>query len=162
MTDSNTHPLDDLLPVIAEAVERWRQANPPDLVTKQIHKLLDKHQHKVVLKLLGFDTSYSGWTLDHCNGRAGESAAGDYLRNTARDAITDWFEQTFPVQVPDDVLQRLQENMQKEYVAQVRYIMQQKIRDRAQKDVQILLDKLAAPTQLENYLQLLKIINPPE
>ncbi len=90
-TTQPINPLDELLPVIAQAVADWQAIHTPDAIKKRVTKLLDESREEIVFKLLGFDKSWEGkWKLDHCNARSGESAAGDYLRNVQADAIKEW------------------------------------------------------------------------
>jgi hypothetical protein len=62
-------------------------------VSAQIGRLLDNKLQEVVGKLLGFDVRWGNeWEVDHCNGRAGDSAAGDYLREKCGAAVKEWLD----------------------------------------------------------------------
>lgn len=85
--------LDSLLPIITNAVLDWKAAHTEEQITKRVQQLLNQNSQEIVLKLLGFDNKYGGkWEVDHCNGRDGNSAAGDYLRKVQQKAIQDWFD----------------------------------------------------------------------
>jgi hypothetical protein len=108
-----------------------------------IKSLLDKHQQQIILKLLGFDTNYNGsWELDHCNGRAGNSAAGNYLSQIAREQIPIWLGQqlgklpTLPASAIAD--------MRKLYINALRSNIQQELRTAAQQKASELVAKIEA------------------
>jgi hypothetical protein len=72
-----------------DAAMAWLKENEKDLDVI-VRKMLDRRLEMIVCKLLGFDSRWGGWTVDHCNGRGGESAAGDWLKEKAADAVRDW------------------------------------------------------------------------
>ena len=74
------NPINDLLPTVLKSIDKWKEKNSEEALTQRVHKLLDDNAETIVLKLLGFDNRWNKWELDHCNGRKGESAAGDYLK----------------------------------------------------------------------------------
>ena len=61
-------------------------------VKGRITQLLDGKLQEVVAKLLGFDVRWREWEVDHCNGRAGNSAAGDYLREKCGVGVKEWLD----------------------------------------------------------------------
>lgn len=62
-------------------------------VKARITQLLDARMEEVVAKLLGFNSRWRGeWEVDSCNGRMGESAAGDYLREKCGVAVKEWLD----------------------------------------------------------------------
>lgn len=73
----------------AEA-EKWVKENEKDIADR-VRRMLDSKLEEVVVKLLGFKTDWDGqWEVDNCNGRSGESAAGDWLRESAQGAVKKW------------------------------------------------------------------------
>ena len=74
-----------------QAIMGWLKRQESD-IEKNVTKMLDARLEELVAKMMGFDYRYGRWELDHCNGRDGESAAGDWLRNRAKKAIEDWLE----------------------------------------------------------------------
>lgn len=90
ITLDQLNPLNELLGVVLSAIEEWKANNTPPQLTSRVHQILDKNSKEIVLKLLGFNSNWGSWELDHCNGRAGESAAGDYLRQVQKKAIDEW------------------------------------------------------------------------
>jgi len=71
------------------AAQEWVDENKSSIEIK-IHEILDRKLTEIVCKLLGFDGWFGELSIDHCNGRAGESAAGDWLRAVAGDAVKTW------------------------------------------------------------------------
>jgi hypothetical protein len=59
-------------------------------IADEITKLLDGRVQEIIGKLLGFDAHWGVWEVDHCNGRSGSSAAGDWLRDAAQGAVSGW------------------------------------------------------------------------
>ena len=82
--------IDDAIPIIAEAVAEWKIRNSEEVLKRRVHALLDESSNEVVMKLLGFKESWGKWELDHCNGRSGNSPAGEYLKNAQQGAIAEW------------------------------------------------------------------------
>jgi hypothetical protein len=83
--------IEDALTVAEKAREEWLAENSgEDRIKSRVQTILDKRMEETVGKLLGFDTSWGKWELDHCNGRSGNSAAGDFIREKAREAIKEW------------------------------------------------------------------------
>lgn len=117
-----------------KAATEWaseRQKN----VRQEVHRLLDKNQEQIVLKLLGFDNHWGGrWELDHCNGRAGESAAGDWLREKAGAAVKEWLEkQTGRMpSIPPQTVKNLKERYREYFLREV----EERLRTRARRDAE--------------------------
>lgn len=59
---------------------------------EKIENMLDRRLQELVGKYLGFDNKWGRWELDHCNGRSGESAAGDFLRSKVQEGTKKWLE----------------------------------------------------------------------
>lgn len=77
------------------AAEEYIEANPPEKVAKDTLKFLKKSAKDIQHTLLGFEVDRWGkghFEVDHCNGRSGESAVGDYLREHKREAIKEWLD----------------------------------------------------------------------
>lgn len=104
-----TQRFDDVMDSIEEATIKWLKANNPGKIEKHIFDMLDKKQTEIVSKLLGFDASYSNiYKLDHCNGRAGESAAGAYLQKVQEVAVNKWLNTIKLPTITDSMLKSLQ------------------------------------------------------
>ena len=155
---SSINPLNDLLPVILSAIDKWKENNKEEDITAKVHKLLDNNSKEITLKLLGFDNKWGSWELDHCNGRSGESVAGDYLRKVQNQAIDDWLKQ---VKLP--VLNKtLSTQMQKHLEVQYDQYLKQYLRDYAQtqasKDAKEIIDELFSTARADAVLQLANLI----
>lgn len=73
----------------------WCESNGTEqAIRDRVHRMLDKGTQEIVCKLLGFEKdAWNGWRIDHCNGRSGNSAVGDYLREKVGNAVTAWIDQ---------------------------------------------------------------------
>lgn len=74
-----------------KAALKWA-AEKRSSIERDVTSILDKRAEEVVFKLLGFDNRWGRMEVDHCNGRAGESAAGDFIRAKAGAAVHAWLE----------------------------------------------------------------------
>ncbi len=75
------------------AAEDYIADNPPEKVVKQTLEVLEENRNDILHTLLGFEVDRWGkghFKVDHCNGRGGESAVGDYLRREQSKAIENW------------------------------------------------------------------------
>jgi len=153
-----TNPIDDLLPELATAVEHWRAINTPQQMHKQIHARLDKERDTIVLKLLGFDASYGGFSLDHCNGRAGDSAAGDFLRKAQSEAIQDWLSTVVMPTLTDERRETILKSMVQHYESLFREGLKKAIAAKASEDIKAVMDAVAKSNNIDKYLRVLGLI----
>jgi hypothetical protein len=72
-----------------KAAQKWLN-DRKDNIGEAVSRMLDERLQEIVAKLLGFDNNWDRWEVDHCNGRHGESAAGDWLREKSGDAVREW------------------------------------------------------------------------
>ena len=161
-TTQPVNPLDELLPVIAQAVASWQAIHTPATIKERVTELLDKSREEIILKLLGFDKcGWEGkWVLDHCNGRSGESAAGDYLRSVQADAIKEWLANIpMPVMSPK-MLSNFKKQYQQEFDQRVQYQLQKLITQEADKRAAELFKNITSSNQLDDYMKTMKLINP--
>ena len=160
-TSQPINPLDEMLPVIAQAIASWQAIHTPDAIKKRVTKLLDESREEIVFKLLGFDKSWEGnWKLDHCNGRSGESAAGDYLRNVQAGAIKEWLNNIPMPTIPPKMLADFKKQYQQEFNQRVQYQLQKLITVEADKRAVELFKNISSSTQLDDYIKTMKLINP--
>ena len=92
--------LPNLVEISAENIQaaymKWLAKNTPETIQKNCLNILDKSKDDILRALLGFEKDSWGrqeWKVDHCNGRAGESAVGDYLRRHQQATIDQWLSQ---------------------------------------------------------------------
>ena len=155
------NPIDSLIPVIAAAVEDWKLNNSSEALKTTVKKKLDNECQAILLKLLGFDKSYnSSWVLDHCNGRSGNSAAGDFIKRVQQDAIEEWFRTVAMPTLSETEQLALQKSMQAHYEACLKQDLRARVASAAKHDLDTLVNKLVASNQIDNYLRVQELINP--
>ena len=104
--------IEDIIKAVEEGSEKWYQENSPEKIAKAVIAAFNSEKKEIVSKLLGFNNKYSyGWEVDHCNGRAGESAVGDHIRSYLDKDIKKWFDSLRA----ENPLEDLKDAYQKEY-----------------------------------------------
>ena len=150
--------IDQAIPVIAQAVTEWQQKNSAEVLRTRVHKMLDDSSKEVTMKLLGFENNWGKWELDHCNGRSGESAAGDYLRRIQQAAIEEWLG---TIQMPP-LSESIQDSLQKELLTRYKSELIRRVRQlaeqQAEADAQDLVASLTQSAQIKNYLAAMQLI----
>lgn len=128
----------------AEAAAReWLEQKGAKIETV-VNDILDQRVESLVSSLMGFgrDSWQFGevWKVDHCNGRSGESAAGDWLRERAGEAVRQWLDE----QAGD--LPRLPKgaiaDLRREYLTVLRRELMAAVQRRAIEDAQELLGNI--------------------
>jgi len=157
----NINPVDDLIGDIANAANEWVERQKV-LLVPEITGRLNKARDEILMKLLGFDKDYGGsWKVDHCNGRNGQSIAGDFLKVTQQAAVEDWLKQV-PLPVLTDELQEvLRADIQKQYEYTLRHYASEYARAKAKKDLEALVAEIVPSKQIENFLKLRELIEQP-
>ncbi len=157
------NPLDGMLAHIALAIHEWKSENSPEEIRKTIKKELDKHSKEILLKLMGFDNRWNQgrWELDHCNGRAGESSAGDYIKKHQAAAIKEWLGNVALPTLPPELSAGLRKTCQTQYEEVFARALRDLVRQKATDDAHELIKKLTTPTQVDNYLKTLSLIEHP-
>lgn len=153
-------PIDKVLHHITTALEEWKQKQTPEVIKQQVFQKLDRGTEDILLKLLGFNRrNGDAWEIDHCNGRQGNTAAGDYLRTCHEQAIKAWFEQVQkPVMTPA-LKKSLEAAYKKEYGYRILRSLEDAAQERARNDAEELVDTLASSNNINNYLKTLKLLN---
>ena len=87
--------LQSLVPIINGAIHEWLERQNPQAIRKKVFDTLEAAKDEVAPKLMGFNKGSfgRGWEIDHCNGRSGESAIGDYMRKHQQEGIQQFIEQ---------------------------------------------------------------------
>lgn len=160
MTDTSaaSNPIDSLLPLIASAIAEWKAKNNEHLIKEKVTTQLDKEAKQIMLKLLGFKDEYGGYQLDYCNGRAGESSAGDFLRRTQADAIKTWLSTVAMPSLSPKEEGVLRGSMQKEYFYRFKAQALQSAKQQAEADAKELIQQISKSMQADNYAKLLQLI----
>lgn len=153
-------PLDKSLQYIAQAVHQWEAENTPELIKSRVISQLNKNTESMVLKLLGFDArSFGGWGLDHCNGRAGNSAAGDYLREHRQAAIEEFFKElSINALITPALKKELTSEFKKAFEEQLLSAVRAKAKQVMTTHVNALVDEIAKSDNEERFHDMLKLI----
>jgi len=153
--------MEEVLPVINAAVEAWRAKNTNETITARINKLLDDHSNTITMKLMGFNSSWGqDWSLDHCNGRAGESAAGDFIKQTQNAAIKAWLTEAMQNMPPmtTQVKNRFHRDAQTEYNEILRKAAYTYASEKADKDMTAMFASLASSSLFDKYIKTKKLL----
>lgn len=157
--DKPINVVDQLLPLIAEAVEDWRKNNSTANLKERVKKLLDNNSQEVTLKLLGFKNNWGRWELDHCNGRSGESAAGDFIRNTQSEAVNEWLATVCLPELDAKTKAKFKKEANTLYRECILRGLRKTVEQRAQEDLDKLLKVLTTSEQIDNYIKTMELIS---
>lgn len=158
MTEASK-PIDSILPFIAAGVADWKATHTEEHVKKSVTDLLDKEKKTIVLKLLGFNDSWGKWEIDHCNGRNGNSAAGDFLHTVQKEAIQAWMTSNLLPTLDKKTQDALQKSAQAEYASTLNQAVRRMAVAQANKDAEVLIKQLVASNQLDNYIKAMNLID---
>lgn len=92
MTSELGQRIDATISKAENAAEKWLKENEYQIECK-VYQMLDQKLQEIVAKIMGFDNCSGKWEVDHCNGRRGESIAGDWIKIHAKEAIERWLEE---------------------------------------------------------------------
>ena len=159
MTDL-VNPVDGVLEAIALAVAQWKEENTEETIKKKVIDLLNKNSEEITLKLLGFNNRHGQWALDHCNGRSGNSAAGDYLTTIQQTAIQEWMQTVTMPKLSNAMKDKLSKDMRHDYEHTLHKVIREAVFRQAEVDAQALISKLTVSNQAENYLKVVKLLHP--
>ena len=124
--------------IIAEETAAVVKSFDEQAVRAKVRAILDKALNQVMLKSIGFNNRWGdGWEVDHCNGRAGESMVGDWLRGNAEDSVKQWLSDAVKElpKIPAGAIK----SMKKDYLEQIERAVNHAISDEAEiKAAQIL------------------------
>jgi hypothetical protein len=146
--------------IVHQAIDAWLKLNTDEDLTTRVHKLLDENQKKIVLTLLGFENRWGGWEIDHCNGRAGQTPVGEYIKVTHEAAIKEWLEQVKLPPMPASAKKEIEAEMRRTYTNEVREYMRKRVIERAQADVDALLSTLSVDEFIVDMKKVHKLIKP--
>lgn len=154
-------PVDFILPIIASAVAEWKVKNTPEVVKKLVMDALEKQSNSLTLRLLGFNCNWNGnWEVDHCNGRAGESAIGDHMKKSQSAAIQTWLETVTMPELTPAQLKKLQKDTQFDYYRELERALRDVAHEKAQTDAKTLIDQISKSMQIDGYLKTMALIEP--
>lgn len=151
-------PVDKVLPLVAQAVNKWQLENTEEKIQKEVYKLLDQSRNEIMFKLMGFDNHWGKWELDHCNGRAGESLVSNYLKETQKRALYDWLDSFGQPKINASLQKSLIAIMQREFERTLKESLARRAQQMATEQVDTVLEKLLGSDQVEIYKQLQDLI----
>jgi CobQ-like glutamine amidotransferase family enzyme len=77
--------------IATDARDEWlRQHFNTESIRDMVTRTLDKRTEEIVAKLTGFNNHFGQWEVDHCNGRAGQTPIGDFIKEIAAEAVATW------------------------------------------------------------------------
>lgn len=157
------HPVDPIIGHIATAITEWQNALSEEKIKKNVHKALNQSTDNLMLQLLGLEshTHSDGrrtWRVDHCNGRAGESAAGDILRKWQQDAIVDFFRDVGMPVLSELEKEDLKQEIKRRYMENMKSAIYSEVRAAASRDLSKLIQSISQETQLEDYKKVLSLL----
>lgn len=152
------NPINDLLVTVLKSIDQWKEKNSEEALTQRVHKLLDSNAETIVLKLLGFDNRWNKWELDHCNGRSGESAAGDYLRQVQQDAIQDWLKSVKLPELSKSLSSVMKKELEADYKRYLSQYLYEYAREAADKTAKEIVESLFSQSKVDGMLKLQQLI----
>ena len=160
--DQPTNPVDELLPIIAQAVAQWKQRNTVEKISATVTQALDKQAQTILLKLLGFDANHWGkdvWELDHCNGRNGNSAAGDFIRTTQAEAVKAWLSTVAMPNLSPAITKSIVASCRDEYKRALERHIYGIVEKQAEEDAKTLVANISKSNHIDKYLKVMSLIN---
>ena len=145
----------EMVQLIDTAIDKWLAVNTPEEITKSVNSTLDTFKDEITLKLLGFDKSYGdrNWRLDHCNGRSGNSPAGEYLRDTQSVIVRQWLDKVPLPELSPNQLKSISLDFGDVYLRALKKSLTALVETKAKEDSQKLLDEIINTDSIENYLK---------
>lgn len=151
--------LESLVPIINESVNEWLQDQSPEQIRKKVFDALNEARDTIAPKLLGFtkDSWGRGWQIDHCNGRAGESVLGDYLKKHQTEGIKVFLDQLNFAEVKPLTKTEI-ESIRKEYRYHLLRYVSDSIREKAHADAERLASQVSSTDIVQTILETQKLI----
>ena len=136
--------LQSLVPIINGAIHEWLEKQNPEAIRKKVFDTLEAAKDEVAPKLMGFDKGSfgRGWEIDHCNGRAGESSIGDYMKKHQTEGIQQFIDQLNLTSLSPFTEAEIK-GLRSEYRDRVINETRQLVYDRAEKDANHLVNQLS-------------------
>lgn len=152
------NPINDLLVTVLKSIDQWKEKNSEKALTQRVHALLDDNAETIVFKLLGFDNRWGTWELDHCNGRKGESAAGDFLKQVQKAAIQDWLKSVKLPELNKTLSAAMQKSLNQDYENFLRDYLNKYAREEADKTAKEIIESLFSQSKVDGMFKLQKLI----
>ncbi len=160
-TEQVENPANIVLQVVSKTIEQWKANNPPAKIEKDTLKLLNKNAEEILFKLLGFDKdSWSGkWKLDHCNGRSGESAAGDYIRKHKALVVQQWLSEVELPELKDVLKKEMKDEAKRIFETEFRQAFRLNVQAHAEQKANELFAAISPELALEKYFKTINLLN---
>lgn len=156
------NPFQVVLESIVLALNEWHAIHTPEEIKRDMFARMDKAQQEILLKLLGFNTKiWDGtWALDHCNGRSGESAAGDYLRKQQAENVKAWLDQVKLPKIPKKAVDTLISEYQSTFDREISKQLEILAKNAASEYMDTLLKPLTETSAADQYNKVLELLKP--
>lgn len=156
------NPFQVVLESIVLALNEWHALHTPEEIKRDLFARMDKAQQEILLKLLGFnkDSWNGGWELDHCNGRSGESAAGDYLRTQQTENIKAWLDQVNLPKLPKKAIDSLIAEYQTKFDFEITRQLDAMAKKAAVGYMESLMSQLTETSAADQYNKVLELLKP--
>ncbi len=140
------NPMEEYISMINIYVNQWKAKQTPEQIRDMVFNDMDKKKKEILLKLMGFDKDWHNeFKLDHCNGRSGNSIAGDYLQRIQKESIEAWLDQCEIPKLTKKELDEITKSLRAEYVHRIKMKLRDLVFAQAEKDAKTLLEA-AIPT----------------
>lgn len=156
------NPLDSRIPIIAQAVEEWKLNNTEEALANKTKRLLDTHSEQVVMKLLGFEKDSwkeNVWNLDHCNGRSGNSPAGEFLKQSQAETIKEWLAKIKLPELSQSKLKSIQADFLHEYTCRYTRALRELAHSKANEDAEAFFESLVSEDTLNKHMQAMNLLS---
>lgn len=143
------------------AVQEYMAENTKEKIQEEVKKALDDSKQQILRLLLGFKQDSWGkkvWELDHCNGRSGNSIAGDYLKSSLKPAIDDWLSQADLKSVT--MTDNMKKTLQREYRELLHIRIGKNIEFLAKEHADKIINDLRNADEFKKLLNAYALINP--
>ena len=118
----NLSKMEEFLSKIEEEVQKQFNSLSPQAITDSIIKDFRAQRATVIYKLMGFEKSYGReWSVDHCNGRAGNSPIGDWIKDQFEVDVKPVIKEMIAEILNEDFKKDVGEAIKKQIVEQLRY-----------------------------------------
>lgn len=156
-------PIEQLFPAIHLATQDWIAKNNPEHIKARVAAKLDKSSDEIIMKLLGFDCSYmtnNVYKLDHCNGRSGNSTAGDYLKTQQEAAVKEWLYQIEMPKLSPELKASIEADMQERFNRDIRNKAYEMTQNVLAKQMKVIEEHFANSNIIEKLEATAKLLNP--
>lgn len=130
------------------------EAEANRIIDKLIQEM-EVNSRKILLKLIGFNNHWGNdWEVDHCNGRAGQTAVGDAMKQVfiqkTKDFIDEHADKIFSLEKKE--LDQIIKTLKSEFIANVKRYSQDEIKDAANKFAIEQVNKIVEDAKSSNIL----------